>query len=70
MALAVEAEHRKQGIGSALMQTAEQWLAGRGARAIVLGSGNHRSEAHQFYEQLGYQATGKRFKKSLGIQGG
>ena len=37
----------------------------RGCLAVALTSGNHRHEAHAFYERRGYEATGKRFAKGL-----
>ena len=66
MALAVAASHHRRGVGQMLMQAAESKLVERGARELVVTSGNHRSGAHSFYESCGYTFTGRRYKKSLG----
>ena len=64
MALAVDPGHQRRGIGAALMQAAESSLIARGARVLVVTSGNQRAEAHAFYERNGYAFTGRRYKKS------
>ena len=65
MALAVAADHQRHGVGRALMQAAELSLVQRGARVLVVTSGNHRAGAHAFYESSGYAFTGRRYKKSV-----
>lgn len=65
MALAVTATHQRRGVGRLLMHTAESRLVGRGIRMIILTSGNHRIDAHAFYEKLGYRFTGRRYKKVM-----
>lgn len=64
MALAVSAAHQRRGIGRMLIQAAESRLVDRGARILVVTSGNHRTDAHAFYESCGYTFTGRRYKKS------
>jgi ribosomal protein S18 acetylase RimI-like enzyme len=64
-AMAVAAGFRRKGIGRRLLQAAESALAERGARVIVLSSGNHRAGAHRFYEANGYAFTGRRYRKPL-----
>jgi ribosomal protein S18 acetylase RimI-like enzyme len=64
MALAVAADHQRRGVGRTLMQAAESTLCERGARELVVTSGNHRAGAHAFYESSGYAFTGRRYKKS------
>ena len=49
---------RRQGIGRALMQQAELWGRERGLQVVSLRSNVKRTDAHRFYEQLGY-ATAK-----------
>jgi len=44
---------------------AESTLCERGARVLVATSGNHRADAHVFYESNGYAFTGRRYQKSL-----
>jgi ribosomal protein S18 acetylase RimI-like enzyme len=63
MALAVAADHHKSGVGRALLHAAESILVERGARIVVVASGNHRADAHAFYEKNGYTFTGRRYKK-------
>ena len=64
MALAVSADRQRRGIGRLLIQAAELSLVKRGARVLVVASGNHRADAHAFYEDCGYMFTGRRYKKS------
>ncbi len=53
---------RRQGIGRALMAFAEQQASARRCGGMFLVSGfSRQDEAHRFYEQLGYVATGYRF---------
>jgi ribosomal protein S18 acetylase RimI-like enzyme len=68
MALAVAASHHRRGVGQMLMKAAESNLVERGARELVVTSGNHRAGAHAFYENCGYTFTGRRYKKSLATQ--
>ena len=65
LALAVDRDSRRSGIGRSLLREAEQWLADQGIQAVVVNSGDHRDEAYMFYEALGYQKTGSRFVKTL-----
>ena len=64
MALAVAAEHQRRGIGRMLIRAAESTLVERGARVLIVTSGNHRAGAHAFYEKCGYTFTGRRYTKS------
>ena len=50
-----------------LMQAAEATLIARGVCVLVVTSGNHRSDAHAFYEKNGFAFTGGRYKKSVGV---
>jgi ribosomal protein S18 acetylase RimI-like enzyme len=65
MALAVATDRQRGGIGRMLVQAAESILIQRGARVLVVTSGNQRSDAHAFYEKNGYTFSGRRYKKSL-----
>lgn len=65
MALAVAAEHRRRGIGRSLVGAAESLLVERGAHLTIVTSGNHRADAHAFYESCGYTFTGRRYRRSL-----
>jgi GNAT superfamily N-acetyltransferase len=66
LALVVEGARRGTGVGSALLRAGEAWALERGAGAVVLNSGEHRRDAHRFYERMGYEGTGVRFVKRLG----
>ena len=65
MALIVSSEHRGLGAGQALISAAEEWAMRRGAKTIVLTTHKRRTGAHRFYRNMGYEATGYRFYKSL-----
>ena len=69
MALAVTRDRQRGGVGRVLLQAAETILIQRGARVLVVTSGNHRTDAHAFYEKNGYAFTGRRYKKSLAMVG-
>ena len=65
VALVVSPRLRRQGVGRALLDAIEQWSAGHGAREVVVNSGLHRRDAHEFYERSGYARTGVRFVKPI-----
>ena len=67
MALAVSKDRHRGGVGRMLMQAAESSLTQRGARVLVVTTGNQRSGAHAFYEHNGYRFDGRRYKKYLAI---
>lgn len=49
--LAVSPDHRSQGVGKALLDSAKDWARERGATHLELDSGLARKEAHRFYER-------------------
>lgn len=53
--LYVNPAHRRQGIGSALMQTAETWAQDRGDHQVGLQVFQANPTALKFYQALGYQ---------------
>ena len=53
--LYVAPAHRHQGIGTALMETAQQWAKTRGDRQISLQVFSHNQPALNLYHNLGYQ---------------
>ena len=63
--LAVLPRFQRRGIGKMLMERVEQLAAQRGASAIGLASGFQRTDAHAFYERLGYQKTSFWFRKDV-----
>ena len=67
LGLAVAADFRRQGIGSALLKRAEEWARENGAISMRLNSGESRKQAHEFYRAQGYIDDKKqlRFIKEL-----
>lgn len=55
--LVVDVNARRQGVGRALMAQAEAWAREQGYSEVRLRSGLHRTDAHKFYQSLGYQLT-------------
>lgn len=65
LALGVDEKLRGQSIGSLLLREAESWMRAQGAGAILVNSGNHRTDAQRFYQAAGYTAKGRSFVKRL-----
>jgi GNAT superfamily N-acetyltransferase len=63
--LIVSDSARGQGVGRALMVEAERILTARGCGLIEVTSNRTRTDAHAFYEKLGYVATSFRFAKTI-----
>ncbi len=65
--IVVDEAARDKGAGRALMLCAEEWARDGGYDRVKLSSGAHRSEAHAFYERIGYTniRTSYRFEKIL-----
>jgi ribosomal protein S18 acetylase RimI-like enzyme len=65
--LGVAETHRGRGVGSRLLQAAEEWLGGRGVEILMLDTGWRNEEAIRFYEQrMGYRRIGLILIKELG----
>jgi GNAT superfamily N-acetyltransferase len=62
-ALVVSTAARRQGTGRQLMAAAEDFARRQGCERIELTSGDHRPDAHAFYERLGYAVECRRFIK-------
>lgn len=60
LGLMVAAEHRRQGIGRALMEAAEAWARGVGVRKLELHVFPYNEAAIALYEGLGYEREGYR----------
>jgi len=65
--LIVDARGRGKGIGRSLMAAAEAWARERGYERLTLRSNTIRTEAHGFYQSLGYTIvkTQHKFLKHL-----
>lgn len=66
VSLIVSGDHRQKGVGKGLIRHAEQWLSRR-TRNIRVRANVKRSDAHAFYEGLGYkeEKSQKLFRKFL-----
>jgi RimJ/RimL family protein N-acetyltransferase len=60
LGLMVAAVHRRRGIGTALMETAEAWARGAGVTKLELHVFPHNEPAIALYEKLGYEREGLR----------
>lgn len=66
MAMAIDPEHQRQGIGTALVQAAEDFARACGCLRMEVTSGDRREkDAHVFYAGLGYASDCRRFLKRL-----
>lgn len=63
--LAVLPEFQHRGIGKMLMERVERLAEERNISLIGLASGFQRTDAHEFYEHLGYQKLSFWFRKSI-----
>ncbi|MBW4637187.1 MAG: GNAT family N-acetyltransferase [Gloeocapsa sp. UFS-A4-WI-NPMV-4B04] len=63
--LYVKPEHRRRGVGKALMRYVENWAIARGDRQIGLQVFQFNSSAINLYNQLGYQTQSLWMVKSL-----
>ncbi|HKN94819.1 MAG TPA: GNAT family N-acetyltransferase [Thermoleophilaceae bacterium] len=64
--LIVRDAQRRNGVGKALLEHAENRAIERGCWALSLESAHHRVEAHRFYGAFGMRDMGKSFRKLLG----
>jgi len=66
-ALVVNQAYRGRGVGRDMMMAAETWAGDHGFTSVALYSNALRSDAHAFYETIGYRltATSHLFRKSL-----
>ena len=62
----VNAEHRGQGYGRALLEAAEQEAARRGSKGIGLNVFGPNTVARRLYESSGYEITAINMRKDLG----
>jgi GNAT superfamily N-acetyltransferase len=65
--LVVDRNHRRLGIGRALMHRAEVWARERGCSMVRLTSSATRTGAHRFYEELGYTNIKTQYSFAKGL---
>lgn len=67
MGIAVAQDHKRKGIGKALLRQVELWASDTGAAGVRLVSGASRTDAHEFYRHCGYTGDKKQLnlKKKL-----
>ncbi|HXT18204.1 MAG TPA: GNAT family N-acetyltransferase [Gemmatimonadaceae bacterium] len=63
--LVVEEAVRGTGVGRAIVDEAERWARDRGCMRMVVTTALRRTDAHAFYERIGYTHTGRRYAKDL-----
>lgn len=67
LGLSVFKAYHKMGVGKALLFVAEDWARQNNIKMMRLNSGMNRTDAHGFYEHLGYvsEKDQKHFVKTL-----
>ena len=55
-----DAEFRKKGIGRTVVINAIEYAKAQNCYKVILQSGNKRTEAHRFYESIGFDGETKR----------
>ena len=63
--MVVDEALRSRGIGAELVRAAEEALAEQGCYMVEVTSHVRRTEAHRFYERLGYAKTSVRLAREL-----
>jgi GNAT superfamily N-acetyltransferase len=64
-AVRVAASHRNGGLGDAMMQWAIEDARQRGCAVVQLTTDKSRTDAHRFYQRLGFRASHEGFKLTL-----
>lgn len=54
----IDPQHRRRGVGTALLHLAERWTAGHGLRKLKLWSGLHNQAVVAFAQQRGFSPAG------------
>jgi GNAT superfamily N-acetyltransferase len=63
-ALVVSSRFKRHGIGRRLLAEAEGFAWSCGCTRIEITNGEHRTDAHAFYEAIGYKQDSRRFVKN------
>ena len=65
LGIAVDAGWRGRGVGTALLQAAEDWARERGATRMALGLDAFNAGALRLYERMGYETWGMEMDKEI-----
>lgn len=63
--LVVDERARGRGVGRTLVAAAEAWARERGCHRMIVTTALQRSDAHAFYERIGYAHTGRRYGRDF-----
>jgi N-acetylglutamate synthase-like GNAT family acetyltransferase len=63
--IVVDEAFRGAGIGRALLDAVEAEARARDCALVFLTTAERRTDAHEFYRELGWEETGRRFAKTL-----
>ncbi len=63
--LIIDKNYRRRGIGTQLVQLAEEIARQRDCHSIELNSDLYRKETHRFWEALGYERKAYQFRKLI-----
>lgn len=66
MALVITEKARGLGVGRKLVDRAETVARALGASRLMVTTHNRRTDAHAFYERLGFEFTGRRYVRKIG----
>lgn len=66
--LYVHPDYRRQGLGTALLQLAEQWAAQKGDQQIGLQVYTNAPAALALYQKRGYETTALSLTKTIGVR--
>lgn len=69
LALVVSQDFQGRGIGQRLVGFIEEWAIANGSQTLYLTSGikEERKLAHELYKKMGFDVTGYRFVKKVGV---
>lgn len=62
--IAVSREYRRNGIGKALVEAADEYFRSMGCVKAEVTSADHRKDAHMFYQAVGFVLDERRFIKN------
>jgi GNAT superfamily N-acetyltransferase len=63
--LVVDERVRGTGVGRAIVEEAERWARARGCKRLIVTTALRRTDAHAFYERIGFTHTGRRYAKDF-----